>query len=104
MRERHREVPGVEIQAAVDQGQWALGVGIDQVQVGIRGPEEGTIQEEHHMGGNPDQEGREEGVQIAVRKVGRNPAGIEAAGGIQEGLGQLPGEAGEGHGEEDSEE
>lgn len=38
----------------------------------------------------------EEVVQIAVRKEGSTLAGIGAAGGNQEELGQLPGEAGEG--------
>lgn len=44
----------------------------------------------------------EEVVQIAVRREGRTLAGIVAAGDNREELGQLPGAAGEGPGEEDS--
>lgn len=111
MRVRHREVPGAENHAAevqavevqvADQGQWASAAGIDQDRGGIHAPEAGTIREEHHTGGNRDREGTEEVVQIAVRRGGRNLAGIGAAGGNREGLGQLPGAAGEGPGEEES--
>lgn len=126
MRERHREVRGAEIQAAevqtaedqvaedqvaedraaevqtAGQGQWASAVGIDQGQGGIHGLEGGTIRAEHHTAGNRDREGMEEVVQIAVRREGRNLAGIGAAGGNREELGRLPGAAGEGPGEEDS--
>lgn len=116
MRERHQEVRDAEIQAAegraaevqvaedqtADQGQWASAVGIDQGLGGIHGLEGGTIRAEHHTAGNRDQGGMEEVVQIAVRREGRNLAGIGAAGGNREELGQLPGAAEEGPGEEDS--
>lgn len=111
MRERHREVQAVEVQAAevqvaevqvAGQGQWASAVGIDQGPGGIHDLEGGTIRAEHHTAGNRDREGMEEVVQIAVRREGRNLAGIVAAGDNREELGQLPGAAGEGPGEEDS--
>ena len=68
---------------------------------GIHGLEAGTIRAEHHTAGNQDREGMEV-VQIFVRREGRNLAGIGVAEGNREELGQLPGEAGEGPGEEDS--
>lgn len=121
MQVRHRKVRGAEIQAAEDQiaedqaagdraaevqaagqGQWASAVGIDQDLGGIHGLEGGTIRAEHHTAGNRDREGMEEVVQIAGRREGRNLAGIGVAEGNREELGQLPGEAGEGPGEEDS--
>lgn len=56
----------------------------------------------HHMAGILDQERRGEEVQIAVRKEDKILAGIEAAGGSQEVLGQRLGEAEEDRGEGDS--
>lgn len=98
MRAGHREVPGAEVQVAevqvaegqavevqaADQDQWASVAGIDQGQEGIHGLEGGTIRAEHHTAGNQDREGMEEVVQIAVRREGRNLAGIGAAGGSRE--------------------
>jgi hypothetical protein len=93
VRVGHQEVPGAEVQVAegpavevqvVDQGQWASVAGIDRAQEGIHGLVGGTIRAGHHTAGNQDRDGMEEVVQIAVRREGRNLAGIGAAGGNRE--------------------
>lgn len=83
MRGRHQVVPDAGVQIA-GWGQWAWEVGIGPGPGGTRVQEEGTIQVERRTEGIRDQEGMEEEVRIAVRRVGRSPAGMEVVGGIPE--------------------